>query len=202
MRLSSTASPALAPVATLDDRDLVERARSDRLAFAELYRRHVEAIHAYAYRRSGSRDVAEEVTSATFEKALRSIGSFEWRPTGIRPWLYRIASNEVANIYRRCAAADAPRGQLALQALVADGDAATNAALDEGRGGGPLHRALDELPARYREAITLRYLSGLSADEAAVAMGCSKPALAVILHRAISALRKKLGSSLTIGGEE
>jgi RNA polymerase sigma-70 factor (ECF subfamily) len=201
VRIPSTASSSAA--AALDDRVLVERARSDRLAFAELYRRHVEAIFAFAYRRSGSRDVAEEVTSATFEKALRSIASFEWRPTGIRPWLYRIASNEVANVYRRSAVAEAPRGQLALRALALENDGDTAIDVDGDLGGGPLHQALNELPARYREAITLRYLSGLSPDDAAVAMGCSKPALAVILHRAIGAVRKKLASSpINSGGEE
>ena len=56
-----------------DDQQLVERALSDRSAFAELYRRHVEPVYSFAYRRSGSREVAEEATSATFEKALRSI---------------------------------------------------------------------------------------------------------------------------------
>ena len=204
----SSATSAAMWTTTLDDRDLVEQARSNRSAFAELYRRHVEAVHAFAYRRSGSRDVAEEATSATFEKALRSISSFEWRPTGFRPWLYRIASNEVANVYRRSAAADAPRGQLALRALAPDTDAGTANEIDTDLHGGALHRALNELPKRYRDAITLRHLTGLSADEAAIAMGCSKPALAVILHRAIGALRTKLANeasmteaSMNVNGE-
>ncbi|HEY0520575.1 MAG TPA: hypothetical protein VGC84_13855, partial [Ilumatobacteraceae bacterium] len=63
----------LASQSVIDEEQLVERARSDRAAFAELYRLHVESVHAFAYRRSGSREVAEEATSATFEKALRSI---------------------------------------------------------------------------------------------------------------------------------
>ena len=181
-----------APRVEIDDQQLVERARSDRSAFAELYRRHVEPVHAFAYRLSGSREVAEEATSATFEKALRSIASFEWRPTGVRPWLYRIVSNEVANIYRRSALADGPRGQAALRELtpdVEDGDSPDLGGVADAE---PLRQAVNELPVRYREAITLRYLSGLSADDAAVAMGCSKPMLAVTLHRAVSALRKKL----------
>ena len=197
---SSATSPATWTT-TVDDQDLVEQARSNRSAFAELYRRHVEAVHAFAYRRSGSRDVAEEVTSATFEKALRSISSFEWRSTGFRPWLYRIASNEVANVYRRSAAADAPRGQLALRALAPDTESAAVTATDSDLHGSALQRALDELPKRYRDAITLRHLSGLSADEAAIAMGCSKPALAVILHRAIGALRSKLANEASVGDE-
>ena len=191
-------SPSTSP-ATLDDRELVERARSDRSAFAELYRRHVDAVHGFAYRRSGSRDVAEEATSATFEKALRSIDSFEWRPAGVRPWLYRIASNEVANLYRRTAVASGPRGQLALRALAPDVDAEPSNEIGSLLAVG-LQRALNDLPQRYREVLTLRYLSGLSADEAAASLGCSKPMLAVTLHRAVGALRKKLSVSSMIQG--
>ncbi|HEY0518755.1 MAG TPA: RNA polymerase sigma factor, partial [Ilumatobacteraceae bacterium] len=131
---------------------------------------------------------------------LRSIASFEWRPTGVRPWLFRIASNEVANVYRRSAAVNRPRGQLALRELAPDIEPAPPVEHDASAGES-LHRALDELPMRYREAITLRYLSGLSADDAAVAMGCSKPMLAVTLHRAVGALRKKLSVTAMPGGE-
>lgn len=188
------------PLATFDDCQLVERARSDRSAFAELYRRHVDAVHTFAYRRSGSRDVAEEATSATFEKALRSIASFEWRPAGVRPWLYRIASNEVANIYRRTAVARGPRGQLALRELTPD--VTVDPMVDVGGSpvAGALHQALNELPERYREVLTLRYLSGLSADEAAAFLDCSKPMLAVTLHRAVGALRKKLSVTALVEG--
>lgn len=201
MQISSSLTSPTTSLATFDDRELVERARTDRSAFAELYRRHVDAVHAFAYRRSGSRDVAEEATSATFEKALRSIASFEWRPAGVRPWLYRIASNEVANIYRRTAVASGPRGQLALRALTPDVDAVSSVDIASSPAGGALHRALNELPVRYRAVLTLRYLSGLSADEAAASLGCSKAMLAVTLHRAVGALRKKLSvTSMVEGG--
>ena len=199
MQIQSSSTSATTPLATFDDRELVERARSDRSAFAELYRRHVDAVHTFAYRRSGSRDVAEEATSATFEKALRSIAAFEWRPAGVRPWLYRIASNEVANIYRRTAVASGPRGQLALRALTPDLGAEPIVEIGSSLVGG-LHQALNELPARYREVLTLRYLSGLSADEAAASLGCSKPMLAVTLHRAVGALRKKMSVTAMVEG--
>lgn len=201
MQIPSSSTSPPTSLATFDDRELVERARTDRSAFAELYRRHVDAVHTFAYRRSGSRDVAEEATSATFEKALRSIASFEWRPAGVRPWLYRIASNEVADIYRRTAVASGPRGQLALRALTPDVDTVSSVDIGSSPAGGALHQALNELPARYREVLTLRYLSGLSADEAAASLGCSKPMLAVTLHRAVGALRKKMTvASMVEGG--
>ena len=50
--------------------------------------------------------------------------------------------------------------------------------------------AMSTLRPRYQEALSLRYLSELGADDAADVMGCSKPVLAVTLHRALGALRK------------
>ncbi|MFN8023078.1 MAG: RNA polymerase sigma factor [Acidimicrobiales bacterium] len=179
------------------ERELVERARTDRAAFAELYRRHVNAVFAVAFRRGGSRDVAEEATAATFERALRSIGGFEWRDVGIRPWLVRIASNEVAEIHRRRQRGERVRDAVAHEAGVrADTDLGWPGAGADGRVAGvslaELHHALSELPERYREVISLRYLAGLSADDAAVALGCTKQVLAVTLHRALERLRAEL----------
>jgi len=145
----------------------------------------------------GSKEVAEEATSATFERALRTIATFEWRGGGVRPWLFRIASNEVTEIYRRRARAAGSRGQRALQALAPaslyddDGDYTGMPALDTAL----LRDALSTLNPRYREAITLRYLGDMSADDAAAALGCSKAVLAVTLYRALGALRKAMDAA-------
>jgi RNA polymerase sigma factor (sigma-70 family) len=50
--------------------------------------------------------------------------------------------------------------------------------------------ALETLRPRYQQAIKLRYLADLEAEDAARAMGCTKPVLAVTLHRALAALRR------------
>lgn len=180
-----------------DERALTERARTDRDAFAQLYRRHVNAVYGYAYRQCGSREAAEEATSATFERALRAIGSFEWRGGGVRPWLFRITSNEVAEIYRRQSRASRPRGQLALRDLAPDAHGIdAHSHLDGGVDAALLHQAIATLHPRYREAVSLRYLAGLTSDEAASALGCSKAVLAVTLHRGLGALRKAMSTHL------
>src|SRR5688500_5416801 len=69
-------------------------------AFAALYRRYAQAIHAFAYRRSGSATVADDVTSSTFEAALRRMPSFRWRGGGFKAWLYRIAAAQTADAHR------------------------------------------------------------------------------------------------------
>lgn len=181
----------------LVERALVERARTDRAAFALLYREHVDAVYGFAFRRCGSKEVAEEATSATFERALRSIGGYEWRGAGIRPWLLRIASNEVAEIYRTRGRLGGHRGQLALRELApADAWPGDDGLVDAEPGHGVdlalLHDALDRLPERYRAVISLRYLADMSASDAAAEMGCSNAVLAVTLHRALNALRREM----------
>jgi RNA polymerase sigma-70 factor (ECF subfamily) len=168
-----------------DDRALAARARDrDADAFAELYRRHADAVHAFAWRRSSSRHVAEDVTATTFEKAWAAMGSFEWRGGGFVAWVHRIAARELVAHHRRDA-----RTTLASvpdPPTVEDDDAALLEHWPRVR------EALDRLRPRYQEAITLRYLGGLSAGDAAAAMGCSKPVLAVTLHRALRALAKEV----------
>ena len=174
------------PYEGLDDRALTERATTDTGAFGELYRRHVDAIHAFAWRRSGSRDVAEEITAATFERALAAMGTFHWRNGGFVAWLHRIAANELVAHFRAEARADRARNRVALTSV--PDEPSVDPLSDWPR----VRAALDRLRPRYQEAITLRYLSGLTADDAAAALGCTKPVLAVTLHRALRALSREV----------
>jgi RNA polymerase sigma-70 factor (ECF subfamily) len=174
---------AVPPTEGPDDRALAARARHDPAAFAELYRRHVTAIHAFAWRRSGSRQIAEDVTSATFERALASIDRFEWKGGGFVAWLHRIAANELAGLQRKEA-----RDQAKLLTLVPDEEPPADPMADWPR----VRAALDRLRPRYQEVITLRYLGGMSADDAAAQLGTTKPVLAVTLHRALRALEREV----------
>ena len=200
-RLARPGRP-LPPTAVPDDgerdeeRALVERARHDRGAFAELYRRHVQAVFGCAYRLTGSQSAAEDITSATFERALRGIATFRWQGSGVRPWLLRIAANEATDHYRRHRRSQTPVVQGALRDLsTSDPFAPAEGPFDQ-RQLAAVRAALDELPPHYREVIALRYLAGLDADAAATALGCSKATLAVTLHRALGALRRTMTATV------
>ena len=64
-----------------------------------LYDRHVDAIFRYIVRRVGRIAEAEDLTSQTFYKALRSLWRFDEKNE--QAWLYRIATNEVNDYFRR-----------------------------------------------------------------------------------------------------
>ena len=181
----------------VDERGLAEAARTSPDAFAVLYRQYVGRVHGFAVRRSGSREVAEEVTSATFERAWRAMPSFEWRGGGFKAWLFAIAARELAGWYRRDARGGNPRAQRALRLLHSDTAVDDDERVSVEDDLALLRDALSTLPERYQEAISLRHLAGLDADEAAEAMGCTKAVLAVTLHRATKALRRAIESRRT-----
>jgi RNA polymerase sigma-70 factor (ECF subfamily) len=175
-----------------DERALVELARTDASAFGELYRRYLPRVYAFAYRRTGAVEAAEDVTSAAFERALRGLGGFRWQPGGFGPWLFRIAANELVDHYRRAGRAASPRAADAASRLHA-AEPVDPAELVHARDAvAEVLAAMDRLSPRYQRALALRYLAGLTPDEAAAAMGLSKATMAVVVHRATRSLRRVL----------
>src|ERR1700746_192656 len=65
--------------AQADERLLVEAAQKDPARFGDLYELHFELVYAFVSRRVGSRDLAEDLTSEVFHKALANLHRFEWR---------------------------------------------------------------------------------------------------------------------------
>lgn len=173
-----------------DEAALIARATIDPDAFATLYRRYVEVIHAFVFRRTQNHDLAEDVTAATFERALRNIESFRWRgPGSLAAWLHRIASNLLVDHYR--AAARRPPLTVVDPDVDVDPTGGTdNSAAEIER----VRNAMTRLRPRYQEVIQLRFFAGLDRDAAAAALGCSPSTLAVLQHRAVRALAKALES--------
>jgi hypothetical protein len=88
-------------LSTSDEQSLVEQARHDPQAFATLYDRFVGPISLFALRRTGDRVLAEDITSATFEKALRHLRQYGWKARSYLAWLYRIAYQQMIHHHRR-----------------------------------------------------------------------------------------------------
>src|SRR5579859_4364621 len=80
---------------------LIEQAKHDAGAFLNLYDQYVDRIYWFAYCRTGDEQIAKDITSATFEKALRNIQRYRQQGVPFSAWLYRIARNELGQHYRR-----------------------------------------------------------------------------------------------------
>ena len=174
---------------SLDDNALVALAVTDPEAFGVLFRRHVTAVHAFVQRRCRSSDLADDLTAAAFEKAWRALPRFRVRDGGFRPWIFRIAANEMASHFR----SEFRRGRR--EQLVATSESRItrpDEAVPHDRS--VVLDALSQLAERHQEVIALRFLADLSTAEAADALGITRAHVAVLSHRALKALRAALVS--------
>jgi len=172
-----------------EERQLVEAAKTDPAAFAKLYDRYVDAIHAYVYHQTGSWERAEDVTATTFMRAYAEIGKFEWRGVPYSAWLYRVASHLVLRDHRRPGWIELPEG------LVDPGEGPEDAAVrsEQVR---RIQAAVRHLTPDQRQAITLRFGSGLRNAEVAQVMRKSEGAVKLLVFRALKSLEKRLGPEL------
>ncbi|MEV4059903.1 RNA polymerase sigma factor [Nonomuraea dietziae] len=82
-------------IPTRDDAEVIERARREPSAFAELFDRHAPALHRYVTRRLGD-SLADDVVAGTFLVAFRKVRRYDTAQRDARPWLYGIAANLIA----------------------------------------------------------------------------------------------------------
>jgi RNA polymerase sigma-70 factor (ECF subfamily) len=166
-----------------DDRLLIEAAQADPARFAEVYERFVDRIYAFLSRRTGNRAAAEDLTSQVFEHALGAIGRFEWRGVSASAWLYRIASNALADYWRDRArdTQDAPP------------ETADSRELDDIDRRLALYRHVDALPDLQRQVIRMRFIEEKSIRDVAAALDRSEGAVKQLQLRALEGLRKSMG---------
>ena len=172
---------------------LVQRAQAgDAEAFGELYDRYVTFVYRFIYYRVGSAQVAEDLTSETFLRALRRISTFTWQGRDVGAWFVTIARNLIADHYK----SSRYRLELTTDDIAESGahlvlDGPENAVL-EGMQNKVLLQAVKKLGAEQQECIVLRFLQGLSVAETALAMGKNDGAIKALQYRAIRALGRLL----------
>jgi RNA polymerase sigma-70 factor, ECF subfamily len=79
----------------------IEAAKLNPEAFRPLYEKYYKAIFSYLYQRMSSKDTAFDTTSQVFLKALTNLKSYEFRGVPFSSWLYRIAHNEMVQVFRK-----------------------------------------------------------------------------------------------------
>src|SRR5260370_5500267 len=86
-----------------EERRLIKAAQSDPARFADIYENYFELVYGYIARRVRNRAEAEDLTGEVFRKALASLPRFKWRGAPFAAWLFRIASNMIADRSKRVA---------------------------------------------------------------------------------------------------
>ncbi len=150
-------------------------------AFARVYDDHHAGIYNLCARILEDREEARDVTQDVFIKAFSSPPAAAG-DVKLRAWLYRVATNACLNIVR----GRRPGGGLA----EADDVPTTDDGYEQARAAALIEKSLGSLNARYRAALVLKDLHGVSGDELAEVLEVSRPAADVLVHRARASFKK------------
>jgi len=174
---------------------LVERAKNDTEAFGELYDQYYPKILGYVLRRTANIEIAQDVTSEVFFKALKNLGKFHWRDVPFSSWLYRIATHEIANYFRDNKHRQSSLEEVSKLITISNPSAETElleaeAELKRHEDFLLLHESISRLSVKYQEVITLRFFENKQIKEIGEILGKREGTIKSLLHRSLEKLRK------------
>ena len=174
---------------SIDSRTIAACQQGDREALRTLFEEYKDRVYSIAiYSLSGDEMAAADVTQQVFLKLMTRIGQFRGN-SEFATWLYRLVVNTCHDEHRKQkrfvaladsflqthASGESPRKQYARKELA-----------------GQVQSAVAELKPKLRWPILLRYVEGLSYEEIAEVLGCSKGTVASRLNRGHKTLAKGL----------
>jgi RNA polymerase sigma-70 factor (ECF subfamily) len=180
------------------ERELVRQAQKSPDAFAGLYDQYYPKIFGYVLRRTANLETAQDITSETFLKALKKLWQFQWRNISFSPWIYKIATNEVNQYFRKAEY----KKSVSLEELQEQGFELLSPHDPESElieAQEKLKQHLDfleiqerivRLPAKYQEVIALRFFEKRQIKEIAEILGKREGTIKSLLHRAVEKLRE------------
>ena len=155
----------------------------------EVVRAHSARVYRLAYRLTGNRHDAEDLTQEVFVRVFRSLSSYT--PGTFEGWLHRITTNLFLDMVRR-------KQRIRFDALPDDAERlpgnerSPQQVYDDEHFDGDVQAALDALPPDFRAAVVLCDLEGLSYEEIAATLGIKIGTVRSRIHRGRSQLRDAL----------
>ena len=183
-------------------------------AFEPLVRVYQDRLFAFALRLCASRPDAEEIAQDAFVRAYQALASYPAErilALRLRPWLYQITLNLWRNHTRSqrrhhpptdsldAPGADDGESHTAPPIDPADDDASAQPeqALDHAEQRAELGAIVATLPVRYRAAVVLRHVEGLSYAEVSQSLAQPVGTVKANVHRGVALLRAALTSQAT-----
>jgi RNA polymerase sigma-70 factor (ECF subfamily) len=157
--------------------------------FDDLYGQHFRAIYAFVAYRVGNRTAAEDITAQVFEKAWKSLGSYDPDRGSVSSWLFTIARNSVIDYIRR-------EQRQRENTLNDDVDAGRiedpQLQLEDKERQQLLGEALSSLDERGREIIAMKFGASMSNMDIGAVLGLTPTNVSTILYRSLDKLNTKL----------
>ena len=180
------------------ERELVRQAQKNPHAFTQLYDRYYPKIFGYVLRRTAKLEVAQDITAETFFKALNKLWQFRWRNVSFSSWMYRIASNEVNQYFRKAKykkfislEESQEQGFEPMSSYNPESELIeAQEKLKQHQDFLNIQEKIIKLPVKYQEVIALRFFEKRQIKEISEITGKKEGTIKSLLHRALEKLRE------------
>jgi len=166
----------------------IRLAQKNPKAFEPLYLRYYERICSYVFHRVESKEVAFDITSTVFYKALNNLSSYKPKGYPFSAWLYRVAFNEIQQYYRK----NKTQSILSINAQgvseIIDHIPEKPFAIDDAQ----LFASLESLKEDEIEIINMRFFEDRSFKEIADILDMKESACKMKLYRILEKLKETL----------
>ncbi len=178
----------------LQEREIIQAAKKNPEVFGLIYDKYYQQIFNYILRRTAEIDLAQDLTSQTFFKALKKLGTFRWQNVPFSAWLYRIATNEINGFYRK----QKKIIKIGLDKIpeIPSKDSAdkemkkAEKELESKKEFIKLHQSILKLNPIYQTIITLRFFEKKKISEIGQILSRPTGTIKSQIHRALKELRK------------
>lgn len=182
-----------------EEKELIKRAQRNPEVFGRIYDQHYSKIFGYVLKRTANFEIAQDITSETFFKALKKLWQFRWRNISFSSWLYKIATNEINQYFRK--GRYKPASFDTLQERGFEPVSSHNPETDVIEAQEKLKRHQDflvyqekisQLDIKYQEVVSLRFFEQKQIKEIGEILGKSEGTIKSLLHRGLEKLRESI----------
>lgn len=167
----------------LTEKEIILKAKTDISAFDYVYDKYFPKIFSFVMYKVANREIAEEIVSNVFFKAMNKLSMFRWRQIPFSAWLYRIAISETANYFRGVKRRKKIEEDFVIESsIVKDEEKDNDFAF--------IHEYLQKLNDKDLNLITLRFFEKKSFSEISEILGVKENTLRVKIHRSLKKLEK------------
>lgn len=189
-----------------NEQKLISKAQKDSTDFEPIFEKYYDKILQYVLRRTANVQIAEDITSETFLKALKNLWQFQWQGIPFSAWLYRIASNELKRYFRYPQKRHYSLDNLLQKNILEPLDSndfreeirQAEDELKQHRDFLLIQEGIKQLHVSYQEVISLRFFEGKKIKEIAKILKKREGTVKSLLSRGITKLKTLLKNNCNL----
>lgn len=170
---------------------LALRCMTEQIDWDSVYKSELPRIYNFFLYKVGDRELAQDLTATTFERAWKLRSRYQTRIASLSTWLFGIARNVLKENLRNTKITD-QRSELIFRSEELPSSVDIERGIQQQQEKEQLRQILLELPEREQNLIALKYGAGLTNREIAKITNLSESNVGSILHRTVDKIRTRL----------